>query len=268
MTSTFTPKGLEKPETGDRVDTWGEQRNRDLDLIDDELGGILTLTLTANKTLSQTDGTTDEANHRNIVISSSDQDRTVTFPASMPSIRAVYNDSSYDITFTVSGGSNTLVVPKGGRNVIRTDASEVYPAAENSGWFLAGENASLSGTNQSFTLNTSFFSEFILEFIGVSHNDGGSVAMYIIGGGANAGQWNIGTVAGGSAFSGLCHFISPGAESSSVGMARVMYANGLSDYSLGETTDNQIFVALDSTIGMSWGSSATFDAGTLRLWAR
>lgn len=268
MAATYTALGLTKHETGDLIDTWGEMLNDDKEAIDDMLGGILALTLTANKTLSQTDGTTDEANHRNIVISSSDQDRTVTLPASMPFIRSIYNDSSYDITFTVSGGSNTLVVPKGGRNVIRTDASEVYPAAENSGWFLAGENASLSGTNQSFTLNTSFFSEFMLEFIGVSHNDGGSVGMFIIGGGANAGQWNIGSVAGGGAFSGLCHFISPGAESGSIGMARVMYANGLSDYSLSEVTDNQIFVALDSTIGMSWGSSATFDAGTLRLWAR
>lgn len=174
MSATYTPLGLTKHETGDLIDTWGPMLNEDKDTLDDLLGGILDLALTANKTLTSTDGEPNESTHRNIVVSSSTGDYTVTLPASMPFTRTVQNDTANDITFTVSGGTNTLTVPPRSRCTIRTDATECYPAPENTGWFLVDEHTSFSGDTVTLDIKETLFREWRLEYADVSHDGAGS----------------------------------------------------------------------------------------------
>ena len=72
MASTYTSNtGIEKIGAGEQAGTWGNTTNNNLDIVDRTLNGVITLTITGNKTLTTSDGTLSEGHYKVLVLSGS-----------------------------------------------------------------------------------------------------------------------------------------------------------------------------------------------------
>jgi microcystin-dependent protein len=119
MPSTFSPnKGYELMATGEDTNVWGDKTNANLQLIDANLGSIANITITGNRTL-----TDSECNNLGLAISGSSSTRpTITFPAT-GGYFVVFNNLPYtDILLARTGGSATVsVAPAQTLSVINND---------------------------------------------------------------------------------------------------------------------------------------------------
>ena len=72
MASTYTSNtGIEKIGSGEQAGTWGNTTNNNLDIVDRTLNGVVTLTITGDKTLTTSDGTLSEGHYKVLVLSGS-----------------------------------------------------------------------------------------------------------------------------------------------------------------------------------------------------
>lgn len=72
MASTYTDNtGVELIGAGEQAGTWGNTTNNNLKIIDRTLNGVVTLTITGDKTLTTTNGTLSEGHYKVLVLSGS-----------------------------------------------------------------------------------------------------------------------------------------------------------------------------------------------------
>ena len=72
MASTYTSNGgIEKIGAGEQAGAWGTTTNNNLDIIDRTLNGLVTLTISGDKTVSTSDGTLSEGHYKILILSGS-----------------------------------------------------------------------------------------------------------------------------------------------------------------------------------------------------
>lgn len=262
MTSTYTTSNrLEKPATGDYIDSWGEQRNEDLDLIDDALDGVLSLSLTANKTLSTADGSADEARNRIIHVTASDGDYTVTLPTTIKWYFIINDDTSNYITFKVSGGSQTVILAPRTRQTVYADGTELRAMAAPGQWFFLSSSTPTGTGSATITIDRTVFKEWLCIFSGVSHDSGSSQSLEYSANSATAAI--AGSIAAASTFSGYIHYRQVG----NIGLVKTGHVSGAFSTTAMTMQEWGSSGAFSATFGLSW-SGGNFDAGSLTYWAR
>lgn len=127
MASTATSRlKLEKQGTGDNLNTWGAKLNATgLDLIDEGVKGVETISLTGNKTLSSTQYVTNEA--RNPVLLFTDGGLSANPTITVPGVESwwiVDNGTTYSLTFT--NGGDTAAVAASRVAVVYTDGTDCF----------------------------------------------------------------------------------------------------------------------------------------------
>lgn len=143
MASTATTRlGLRKQGTGDNEDTWGTELNEDvIDLTDEAIAGVETVSLTGNKTLSSTNYVTNEA--RNAALRLTDGGLSAAPTITIPAVEKTYivqNTTTYVITFS-SGGTNATV-PASRWALVYCDGTDVYARS----LFQAEDQATFAGS--------------------------------------------------------------------------------------------------------------------------
>lgn len=109
-------------ETGSNINTWGELLNAVLQLIDDSVAGMASVTLTANYALTSTNYVEDEA-RKAILKFSGTGSYTVTLP-SVQKAYIVWNNTSGVLTLT-TGAGGTVTVDTTDIVIVFCDASNV-----------------------------------------------------------------------------------------------------------------------------------------------
>lgn len=130
MVSTATSRlRLNKQGTGDSPNTWGVVLNGQVfDLVDEAVGGVETIALTGNKTLTSTNYVSDEARNMALRFTGSlTSGATITIPA-VEKLYFIINDSGATLTF--SAGAGTVGVETGRRKWIACDGTDVYMAED------------------------------------------------------------------------------------------------------------------------------------------
>ena len=112
MASTYTSNtGIEKIGAGEQAGTWGNTTNNNLDIVDRTLNGVVTLTITGNKTLTTSDGTLSEGHYKILVLSGSPSgafDLTID-PNDQQKWFFIKNSTNQTVTVKQGGGSGTTV---------------------------------------------------------------------------------------------------------------------------------------------------------------
>ena len=112
MASTYTSNtGIEKIGAGEQAGTWGNTTNNNLDIVDRTLNGVITLTITGNKTLTTSDGTLSEGHYKVLVLSGSPSgafDLTID-PNDQQKWFFIKNSTTPPATVKQGGGSGTTV---------------------------------------------------------------------------------------------------------------------------------------------------------------
>jgi len=129
MASTFSNLGLNLQATGENSGTWGAITNVNLQDIDNAISGVYTLTVTGSTTLAFTTNSssttfTDEAGRNKTIILSGSLSAT-TITVTVPNIEKDYyiiNNSGATATIS-SGGSTTVSIATGSRNIVIVNAS-------------------------------------------------------------------------------------------------------------------------------------------------
>lgn len=130
MVSTATSRlRLNKQGTGDSPNTWGVVLNGQVfDLLDEAVGGVETIALTGNKTLTSTNYVSDEARNMALRFTGSlTSGATITIPA-VEKLYFIINDSGQTLTF--SAGAGTVGIETGRRKWIACDGTDVYMAED------------------------------------------------------------------------------------------------------------------------------------------
>ena len=112
MASTYTSNtGIEKIGAGEQAGTWGNTTNNNLDIVDRTLNGVITLTISGNKTLTTSDGTLSEGHYKVLVLSGSPSgafDLTID-PNDQQKWFFIKNSTNQTATVKQGGGSGTTV---------------------------------------------------------------------------------------------------------------------------------------------------------------
>ena len=112
MASTYTSNTKkEKIGAGEQAGTWGNTTNNNLDIVDRTLNGVVTLTITGNKTLTTSDGTLSEGHYKILVLSGSPSgafDLTID-PNDQQKWFFIKNSTNQTATVKQGGGSGTTV---------------------------------------------------------------------------------------------------------------------------------------------------------------
>ena len=112
MASTYTSNtGIEKIGAGEQAGTWGNTTNNNLDIVDRTLNGVITLTITGDKTLTTSDGTLSEGHYKVLVLSGSPSgafDLTID-PNDQQKWFFIKNSTNQTATVKQGGGSGTTV---------------------------------------------------------------------------------------------------------------------------------------------------------------
>ena len=121
MASTYTSNtGIEKIGAGEQAGTWGNTTNNNLDIVDRTLNGVVTLTITGNKTLTTSDGTLSEGHYKVLVLSGSPSgafDLTID-PNDQQKWYFIKNSSGQTATVKQGGGSGSTVAVATGLTAI------------------------------------------------------------------------------------------------------------------------------------------------------
>lgn len=129
MASTFTGLGIEKPGSGDYSNTWDVPANRNYDLLDDSIAGVVQIAiLDVNTTLTIPDATSSP--NRKMVIEFTGAltaSRDVTFaPADMTKMVIVTNSTTggFSLVFKQGAAAATVTLPAGLSTIIAMDGSD------------------------------------------------------------------------------------------------------------------------------------------------
>jgi len=112
MASTYTSNtGIEKIGAGEQAGTWGNTTNNNLDIVDRTLNGVVTLTITGDKTLTTSDGTLSEGQYKVIVLSGSPSGafNLTIDPNDQQKWYFIKNSTNQTATIKQGGGSGTTV---------------------------------------------------------------------------------------------------------------------------------------------------------------
>jgi len=112
MASTYTSNtGIEKIGAGEQAGTWGNTTNNNLDIVDRTLNGVVTLTITGDKTLTTSDGTLSEGQYKVIVLSGSPSGafNLTIDPNDQQKWYFIKNSTNQTATVKQGGGSGTTV---------------------------------------------------------------------------------------------------------------------------------------------------------------
>lgn len=126
MPSTYTDRlGFEKQGTGENLSIWGERLNNALELIDEAIAGIATISLTGNRTLTNTINTVNEARKAILVFTDGGLSAipVVTIPPEQKSYYVENRGATYPITITAGG--TTASVPVGRKVFVLCDGAAV-----------------------------------------------------------------------------------------------------------------------------------------------
>ena len=112
MASTYTSNtGIEKIGAGEQAGTWGNTTNNNLDIVDRTLNGVVTLTITGDKTLTTSDGTLSEGHYKILVLSGSPSGafNLLIDPNDQQKWFFIKNSTNQTATVKQGGGSGTTV---------------------------------------------------------------------------------------------------------------------------------------------------------------
>lgn len=112
MASTYTSNtGIEKIGAGEQAGTWGNTTNNNLDIVDRTLNGVVTLTITGDKTLTTSDGTLSEGHYKILVLSGSPAGafNLTIDPNDQQKWFFIKNSTNQTATVKQGGGSGTTV---------------------------------------------------------------------------------------------------------------------------------------------------------------
>ena len=112
MASTYTDNtGVELIGAGEQAGTWGNTTNNNLKIIDRTLNGVVTLTITGNKTLTTSDGTLSQGHYKVLVLSGTPSGafNLLIDPNDQQKWFFIKNSTNQTATVKQGGGSGTTV---------------------------------------------------------------------------------------------------------------------------------------------------------------
>ena len=119
MPSTYTNLGLEKQGTGENANTWGDITNTNIEMVDEALSGIYSISSseTSQSIAAPTDGTAaQQTRFATYIYSGSPPDAvTVTLPTGVKKVVNVVNNYSQNITFQIGSNATTTGSAGAGR---------------------------------------------------------------------------------------------------------------------------------------------------------
>ena len=125
MASTFSNLGFELQTTGENANTWGDKTNVNLELIDERLSSIGTITNTSSFSLPAPSNATKSVNNGAATLKftgSASSTIVVTMPAKTL-LYNVVNSTGQDLTFQCSTTTTTATIKSGQNGVIHSDGS-------------------------------------------------------------------------------------------------------------------------------------------------
>jgi microcystin-dependent protein len=159
MSSTYsTSLKLELIGNGDQSGTWGTTTNNNLGtLLEQAITGIQSITMSnADYTLSNYNGTSDEARNAVLFVSGTNSDvRKIVAPQSQNKLYTIYNNTTGGYAITIGAPTGTAVtIPSGVTATVFTDGANFYSAQTGSaGNFTV--NGTLTATGLTDTGNMS-----------------------------------------------------------------------------------------------------------------
>jgi len=121
MASTYTSNGgIEKIGAGEQAGAWGTTTNNNLDIIDRTLNGLVTLTISGDKTVSTSDGTLSEGHYKILVLAGSPSGgfNLLIDPNDQQKWFFIKNNTNQTATVKQGGGSGTTVALATGTSAI------------------------------------------------------------------------------------------------------------------------------------------------------
>lgn len=160
MASTATSRNrFEKQGTGENVNSWGVRLNQNgLDLIDSALDGVVSFTLSGNKTLTSSNFSADEARMRVINVTGG-TGGTITVP-SVEKYYLVRNAAAGPVYITTGGGAQAMIAP-GSINIALSDNTNYYTIDPID--YAAAASANYSATSASSVTIGSGVKSFTIE---------------------------------------------------------------------------------------------------------
>ena len=113
MASTYTNTGIEKIGSGEQAGTWGTTTNNNLDIIDNAINGVKTLTLSGTaQTFTVSDGTVSDSGAKVLVLGGSPSGtHTLTLaPNDADKLHLVQNGTSQTVNISQGSGSNATLI--------------------------------------------------------------------------------------------------------------------------------------------------------------
>jgi hypothetical protein len=121
MASTYTSNGgIEKIGAGEQAGAWGTTTNNNFDIIDRTLNGLVTLTISGDKTVSTSDGTLSEGHYKILVLAGSPSGgfNLLIDPNDQQKWFFIKNTTNQTATVKQGGGSGTTVALATGTSAI------------------------------------------------------------------------------------------------------------------------------------------------------
>ena len=112
MASTYTAAGIELIADGEQSTTWGDTTNTNWELIEEMIGGVVSISLSSTTyTLTTTDGASSNGRHAVVVFTGSPGGTcTVTVsPNDMQKVYFIVNNSDQTVTLSQGSGANVSV---------------------------------------------------------------------------------------------------------------------------------------------------------------
>jgi len=147
MASTYTNGGIEKIGSGEQAGTWGTTTNNNLDIIDNSINGVKTLTLSGtSQTFTVVDGAVSDSGAKVLVLGGSPSGtHTLTLaPEDADKVHLVQNGTNQ--TVNISQGS--------GGNAVLTAGEIAWIFCDGAGSGAAVTKQSISSSPAAFTVGT------------------------------------------------------------------------------------------------------------------
>ena len=167
MSSTYSNNlKLELIGNGDQSGLWGNTTNNNLGtLLEQAITGVQTITMAnADYTLSNFNGTSDEARNAILVVSGTNSAiRKIIAPQNQSKLYTVFNNTTGGYAITIGAPTGTLVtIPSGATVPVYTDGVNFYTAMSGASgdWSVGGNlnvtgNTAVSGSLYAYTAATS-----------------------------------------------------------------------------------------------------------------
>jgi hypothetical protein len=113
MASTYTNSGIEKIGSGEQAGTWGTTTNNNLDIIDNSINGVKTLTLSGtSQTFTVVDGAVSDSGAKVLILGGSPSGtHTLTLaPEDADKVHLVQNSSGQTVNISQGSGGNASLI--------------------------------------------------------------------------------------------------------------------------------------------------------------